>query len=56
MRRPVTIQAGEVVAQCSFGVIAQRQFSTVQTGTGVPPRSTLLFLLSCNVPTKTQSS
>src|SRR6202047_1332714 len=54
MRWPVTIQAGEVVAQCSFSVIAQRQFSAAQPDTGVPPGSTLLFC--CHVRSPQSSS
>src|SRR6185312_3086484 len=50
MRWPVTIQTGEVIAQCTLSVIAQRQFSGAQPDTGVPPGSTLLFCCHVRSP------
>ena len=56
VRRPVAVQAGEVIAQCALGVIAQRQLPPVGSGGGGFASSSLLLCRHCDPPGKNHSS
>src|SRR3984893_8798314 len=55
MRRPLTVQAGEVIAQGALGMLAQRQFPPVGSGDNGFASSRPLLCGHCETPQRKKS-